>query len=117
MLKTAADLIASAQHNINCVSATEAKALFDASADCAVIIDVRDTESAAESKLTNSVNISRGLLEMKVAKTCPHADTLIFTHCAGGGRASLSALTLQEMGYTRVYAITEKFKDIKAVFG
>jgi len=29
----------------------------------------------------------------------------------------LSALTLQNMGYTNVHAITAKYKDIKKVFG
>jgi hypothetical protein len=33
------------------------------------------------------------------------------------GRASLSALTLQEMGYTNVHAITAKFEDIKNALG
>lgn len=117
MLKTAADLIKAAQKNINCLSAEEAKVLFDQHANSAVIIDVRDTQSAEESKLTDSINISRGLLEMKIGRTCPEADTLIFTHCAGGGRASLSALTLQSMGYSNVYAITAKFQDIKNLFG
>jgi len=42
---------------------------------------------------------------------------LILIHCGGGGRASLAALTLQEMGYTNVHAITAKFEDIKNAFG
>jgi len=54
---------------------------------------------------------------MKVAKLCPEADTLILTHCGGGGRASLAALTLQEMGYRNVHAITAKYEDIKKIFG
>jgi rhodanese-related sulfurtransferase len=54
---------------------------------------------------------------MKVPNLCPEPGTLILTHCAGGGRASLVAARLQEMGYTNVYAITAKFEDIKAIFG
>jgi rhodanese-related sulfurtransferase len=54
---------------------------------------------------------------MKIAKLCPDADTLILTHCAGGGRASLGALTLQQMGYTNVHAITATFDEIKEYFG
>jgi rhodanese-related sulfurtransferase len=78
---------------------------------------VRESDSAADSQLKDSINISRGLIEMKVPKLCPEPDTLILTHCAGGGRASLAALTLQEMGYTNVHAITAKFEDIKNAFG
>ena len=54
---------------------------------------------------------------MKVPNLCPEPNTLILLHCAGGGRASLAALTLQEMGYTNVHAITEKYEDIKNTLG
>jgi rhodanese-related sulfurtransferase len=116
MIKTAAELIKEAQQQIRCVDAATARALYEA-AEGAVIIDVREADSAAESKLTDSLNISRGLVEMKVPKVCPDPDTLILTHCGGGGRASLAALTLQQMGYTNVHAITATFADIKARFG
>jgi len=41
---------------------------------------------------------------------------LSLTHCAGGGRASLAALTLHNMGYSNVHAITATFEEIKDVF-
>ena len=116
MIKTANDLIAQAQSKIDCLDVPAARALYKDS-ESPVIIDVREVDSAAKSKLKDSINISRGLLEMKVPKLCPDADTLILTHCGGGGRASLAALTLQEMGYTNVHAITAKFEDIKDAFG
>ena len=116
MINTAAELIVEAQAQIDCLDIESAKALYEESEN-AVIIDVREANSAAESKLKDSINISRGLIEMKVPKLCPDPDTLILTHCGGGGRASLAALTLQEMGYTNVYAITAKFDDIKDIFG
>jgi rhodanese-related sulfurtransferase len=116
MIKTAGELIADAQNQIDCVDVVSAKALYDSS-EFGVIVDLREPESAAKSKLSNSINISRGLLEMKIAKLCPDADTLILTHCAGGGRASLGALTLQQMGYTNVHAITATFDEIKEYFG
>lgn len=116
MIKTAAELITAAQAQIDCLDAVSARALYE-SAEKAVILDVREADSAAKSKLTESTNISRGLIEMKVPKLCPDPDTLILTHCGGGGRASLAALTLREMGYTNVHAITAKFEDIKNLFG
>ncbi len=116
MIKTASELIAEAQTRINCLDVPSAKTLYENSEN-AVIIDVREAESAANSKLVGSINISRGLIEMKVPKLCSDPDTLILTHCGGGGRASLAALTLQEMGYTNVHAITAKFEDIKNAFG
>ncbi len=115
-IKTAGDLIAQAQKQIKCVDVAQAKQLFDNDTS-AVIIDVREADSAATSKLAASEHISRGLLEMKIEKRCPDPDTLILAHCLGGGRASLAALTLQDMGYTNVHAITAKYDDIKAEFG
>jgi phage shock protein E len=116
MIKAASDLIAEAQTQISCVDIVSAKILYDDS-ESAVIIDVREADSAAKSKLADSINISRGLVEMRVPKLCTNPDTLILTHCGGGGRASLAALTLQAMGYTNVHAITATFEDIKDAFG
>jgi rhodanese-related sulfurtransferase len=100
---------------ISCLNVSSAKTLYEDSKS--IIIDVRDPEDAAISKLKDSINIPRGLIEMKISNLCPESETLILLHCAGGGRASLSALTLQEMGYTNVHAITAKFEDIKDALG
>ena len=115
MIKTAGELISEAQSQIDCVDAISAKLLYQNSVN-AVIIDVREAQNAENSKLKDSINISRGLIEMKVAKYCPDSETLILTHCGGGGRASLAALTLQKMGYTNVHAITATFEEIKEIF-
>jgi len=116
LIKTAAELITEAQKRIPCLDMVSAKTMYD-TADDAVIIDVREANSANESKLKDSVNISRGLIEMKMPKLYPDPGTLILTHCGGGGRASLAALSLQDMGYTNVYAITAKYDDLKGLFG
>jgi phage shock protein E len=116
MIKTAGDLIKDVQQHIECVDVATARQIYDENAD-AIIVDVREAHSAGEDKLTDSVNISRGLLEMQVHKVCPEATTVILTHCGGGGRASLAAHTLQQMGYEEVYAITAPFDEIKEVFG
>ncbi len=116
MIRTASELIAEAQTKIDCLDVQTAKSLYESSQN-AFIIDVREADSAATAKLVDSINISRGLIEMKVPKLCSDPDALILTHCAGGGRASLAAFTLQEMGYKNVHAITAKFQDIKDTFG
>ena len=115
MITTTKELISQAQTQINCVVASEAVSLFK-NAQQATIIDVREHESAAESKLNNSINIPRGLLEMKVQKYCTSADELILVHCAAGGRATLATLTLKNMGYSNVHAITDSYQNIKAMF-
>jgi phage shock protein E len=115
MIKTTDELIKQAQTQIKCLDVASAKNLF-AESNNAVIIDVREADSAVASKLNDSINISRGLIEMKISKHCPDPETVILTHCGGGGRASLAALTLRQMGYKNVYAITATFDDIKAGF-
>jgi len=116
MIKTAGELIAEAQTQIDCVDTVSAKLLYE-NAENPVIIDVREAQNAEKSKIKDSINISRGLIEMKISKHCPDSESLILTHCGGGGRASLAALTLQKMGYTNVHAITATFDDIKNAFG
>ncbi len=116
MIKSASELIAEAKCLCKSLDAESAKVLFD-EADSVVIIDVREIHEAAESKLEHSTNISRGVLEMKMPEHCPDPDTTILIHCAAGGRASMAAARLQEMGYTNVHVIAAKFDEIKKTFG
>ena len=78
MIKTAGELIADAQTLIDCVDVVSAKILYD-NAKNPVIIDVREAKNAEKSKLKDSINISRGLIEMKIAKYCADSETLILT--------------------------------------
>ncbi len=115
MLVPVSDLIASAKMQSSCKTPNEAKVFFEKH-DNVVIIDVREPHEVDKSCLKNSINIPRGLLEMKVTEYCESADTPILLHCAAGGRAALSACTLQMMGYTNVHVIDHKFEEIKATF-
>lgn len=117
MIKPVSEFVAEAQAQINCLDVASAKVLYDAATKGALIIDVREESSAEASHLTGSINIPRGLIEMKLPSLCPEHDPLILVHCAAGGRASLVTARLQEMGYINAYAITEKYEDIKKVFG
>ena len=67
MIKPASEFIAEAQAQINCLDAVSAKALYDQS-EGVIIIDVRESENAEASQLTASINISRGLIEMKIPR-------------------------------------------------
>ncbi len=115
MIKPASELIAAAKSRCHCLDQTAARSYFDRHDD-AVIIDVREPAEAEQSKLNDSINIPRGLLELKIAATCPQPDTPILLHCGGGGRASLAACALQQMGYSRVSVIDAKYDEIKAAF-
>ena len=116
MIKTAGELISEAQTHINCVDVMSAKAIYDDSNN-AVILDVRESNSFENAHLNGAINIPRGLLEMQISKHCENSETIILTHCAAGPRATFAALTLHNMGYSNVHAISATYEEIKSVFG
>jgi phage shock protein E len=116
MIIPVSELISSAKLQCNCMDQLAAKLFYDRHDD-AVIIDVREPHEVDESSLIDSTNIPRGLLEMKITSICENHDTPILVHCAAGGRASLSASTLQMMGYSNVHVIDATFDEIRHVFG
>lgn len=75
----------------------------------AVFVDVRDApEIAASGKVPGALAISRGMLEFRADPTLPtHHDALspdktIVLYCGTGGRAALSGVALQELGFKDV---------------
>jgi rhodanese-related sulfurtransferase len=83
----------------------------------ALVVDVRDgAEVNASGKVAGAVHVSRGMLEFRADPESPYHDknfakdkTLIL-YCASGGRSALSAKTLKDLGYERVYNLGA-FKD------
>ena len=115
MIIPVSELIASAKSHCSCKDPNEAKKFYDNN-EGVVIVDVREPQEAEQLKLIDSINIPRGLLEIKITEYCDQHDKPILIHCAAGGRAALSAYTLQIMGYSNVHVIDAKFDDILEVF-
>lgn len=83
----------------------------------ALVVDVRDAPEVQKSgKVAGAVNASRGMLEFRADPESPYHSKefdkrkAVILYCASGGRAALSAKTLKEMGYDRVYNLGA-FKD------
>lgn len=110
MLKTIPEVIAQARAPLTIVSAVEALALVKQRDG--VIIDVREPSEYAEKSATGTINIPRGLLEMKMLKMYPDEAKPIFLHCASGTRAIFSAEQLKRVGYLNVSVITSSLDDI-----
>lgn len=79
-------------------------------ADGALLLDVRDGPEVEKTGLAKGAHhISRGMLEFRADVGTPfhdaemRKDRTIILYCASGGRAYLSAKTLQDMGYSDVY--------------
>jgi len=81
-----------------------------------MLIDVREPNEAAQQPVTGSINIPRGILEMKMLTLYPDEDKLIVIHCATSARASLAAEQLQRIGYKNVSVISCKLETICECF-
>lgn len=115
MIISAKELIESAKMQCSIKNPREAKEFYNKHRS--IIIDLREpSETTESSKIPYSVNIPRGLLEIKITEYCKQHDVPIILHCASGGRAFLSACTLQLMGYSNVHVIDAEFDEIIKIF-
>ena len=112
MLKKIPDLIAEIKEQIACVTAVQAVELRQQ--HNGLLIDVREPAEYQQKSAEQSVNIPRGLLEMKVLEQYPDEEQAIFIHCASGARAVLAAEQLARIGYKNVWAITCKLDQVCA---
>ncbi len=109
------DMLATANASVPRVAPDEARRLIDEQG--ALLVDVRDAPELGQTgKLKDAVNVSRGMLEFRADGAGPYhnpefrTDRPVILYCASGGRSALSAQTLQQMGYEKVYNLGG-FKD------
>ena len=91
------NLTEAARAQVSSVEADEVDALADSGA---ITLDIRDPDEHAADHIADSMNISRGKLEMIVESKIPDLDTTILCYCNAINRGALSAATLTAMGYT-----------------
>jgi rhodanese-related sulfurtransferase len=103
-LRPLSDLIADLRSQLRCLEA--AACIDEIRATGGLMIDVRETGEAAAEPTPHSVNLPRGILEMKVTDLAGDPEHPIYLHCATGGRATLAAEQLTRLGYTRVTVMT-----------
>lgn len=104
MLKTIPEVIAEARQSLNTITAVEAAE--KCKNENGIIIDVREPAEFADKAASNTINIPRGLLEMKMLQSHPDENLAIFIHCATGARATFAAEQLKRVGYKNVWAVT-----------
>lgn len=108
---TASDLVAEARAAIRETSPSG----FHAAPGDAVVIDVREPAEFETGHIPGSINIPRGVLEFQVDAhpavanvsdpALSHKERPIVVVCRTGGRAALSALSLQRLGFADVRSI------------
>lgn len=85
----------------------------------AVLIDIRENAETAQGTIANAALIPRGVLEMQLegfattTKCFSNLDELaeqpVYLLCRSGARSILSAVSLQQMGFKKVYSIEGGF--------
>ena len=108
---TASDLVAEARAKIREV----APGAFHAAVADAVVIDVREPSEFETGHIPGAINIPRGVLEFQVDAHPAVANVSdpalspkerpIVVVCRTGGRAALSAVNLQRLGFADVRSI------------
>jgi rhodanese-related sulfurtransferase len=109
--KTFRQLVREAREHVNVLSPQEAKRIIDQGG--VMVIDVREAwEIAQTGTIPGTRNITRGELEIKADTELPRRDPAlqdrgqkIILTCGAGGKATLCAKALHEMGFTDVWII------------
>jgi len=81
-----------------------------------LLLDVRDENELISGHLPGTVNVSRGRLEFRIWKLVGYPDRVdmnrkIYVQCASGGRATLAAKRLKDIGFTNVTAVVMELAD------
>ena len=76
----------------------------------AALVDVREETEFKAGHVPGTISVSRGRLEFRIWKPLGYPDKVdmnrkIYVQCATGGRATLAAKQLKDIGFTNVTAV------------
>jgi len=100
------------------ISPEEMKTIRDNEGDF-YLIDIRENNEFDQGSIPGATLIPRGLLEFKIGKESfwsekgsvkPNKNNKIIVYCKTGGRGSLAAYSLQQLGYTDVASLHGGYK-------
>ena len=108
MPMTPHDLVVEAKAQIKEVSTADAQLQLGKR----VVIDVREYDEYAAGHLPGAINIPRGVLEFKIGMVpeCAKKDGAFLIYCRTSGRAALSAVQLQKIGYSNIISMNGGFE-------
>lgn len=77
----------------------------------ALLIDVREPDEYRQGHIASAVSIPRGMLEFKVSSeaSLQNLSRPIIVYCKSSGRAALSVVALQSMGFENVVSLAGGF--------
>jgi len=109
MAITPHDLVVEAKSQIREINCVQALELLN---EGVTVIDVRESDEYALGHLPGAINVPRGILEFKIGgvpqAADPHSPLLIY--CRTSGRAALSVVQLQKIGYSKVFSLGGGFE-------
>ena len=107
-----AALVAKAKKNINECTVADVKQMIDEGRNVHVI-DVREGKDWDAGHLPGALQITKGVIELKIEKQVPDLEDTIVCYCGGGSRSALATENLQKMGYTNALSMTGGFRAWK----
>ncbi len=112
MVKTYAQLIREVKSAIREVDT--AAAAQRASAEGALLVDVRESTEWQEGHIVGAVHVPRGHLESRIEAAAPDHGRPLVIYCASGVRSLFAARQLEEMGYEDVASMSGGFQAWKS---
>jgi len=108
-------LVAQTKKLIKTINLDEFKSAVDKK-DYDLIIDVREPDEYTQGYVPDAVNIPRGVIEFKIWPYVGFPEKTdtgkkIILYCKTGGRCSLAAKSLQDLGFTNVMSVDIMFKS------
>ncbi|MEX1133861.1 MAG: molybdopterin-synthase adenylyltransferase MoeB [Acidimicrobiia bacterium] len=73
------------------------------------VVDVREADEFDQGSIEGSIHLARGVLESTIRSHVSDLDREVVLYCAVGARSALAALSLQQLGYTRVSSLAGGF--------
>jgi rhodanese-related sulfurtransferase len=70
-----------------------------------VLVDIREVQEVNAAKIPGSIHVPRSHLESRIEAQVPR-DANVVLYCSSGSRSTLSAATLQGMGYAKVASMS-----------
>jgi rhodanese-related sulfurtransferase len=70
-----------------------------------LLVDTREDSEWTAGHASNSLHLSKGIIERDIETKVPDKGALMVLYCGGGFRSALAADTLQKMGYTNVISL------------
>lgn len=108
MAVTPHDLVVEAKARITEINTNDAQAMLGKR----IVIDVREYDEYAAGHLPGAINIPRGVLEFKIGMVpeCANKSGAFLIYCRTSGRAALSAVQLQKIGYENIVSMAGGFE-------